>query len=125
MENNETFRFTYCAAQQQEVVRIRKKYLPPQEDKMAQLRRLDSSASRKAQIWALTLGILGCLVMGAGMSLVMTELGAQLPMAVGICLGIAGMLLAGLAYPVYTRLLTKERQRLAPEILRLTDELLK
>ena len=127
MENNETFEYTYSAAQQAEIRRIRKKYMPPQENKMEQLRRLDASASRKAQVWALTLGILGALIMGTGMSMAMTDIGAvlgRLAMLAGIIIGIVGMAIAALAYPVYNAILKKERKRIAPEILRLTEELM-
>ena len=128
MENKEGFRFTYSAAQQQEVENIRKKYLPTEENKMDRLRRLHHSASRKALIWSLVLGIIGTLILGAGMSLFMTELGAalgHLAMVIGIAMGVAGMILAALAYPVYNRVLKRQRQKIAPEILRLTDELMK
>lgn len=129
MENREdTFQFTYSAAQQAEVEKIRKKYMPQEEGKMERLRRLDRSASRKASSWALTLGIIGALLLGTGMSLVMTNLGELLnipyAMPVGIVIGLVGLILVALAYPVYNRTLKKERQRIAPEILRLTDELL-
>lgn len=127
MENNETFEYTYSAAQQAEIERIRKKYMPAQESKMEQLRRLDRSASQKAQIFAMTIGIIGALIMGTGMSLAMTDLGAALgsmAMAAGIVIGVAGMVLVTLAYPVYNRILKKERERIAPEILRLTEELM-
>lgn len=128
MENKEEFSFTYSAAQQQEIENIRKKYIPKEENKMEQLRKLHNSASQKAQAWAIAIGVIGALVMGTGMSLAMTELGAligELAMVLGIAIGIVGMILVALAYPVYNRVLTKERQRIAPEILRLTDELLK
>ena len=128
MENKEGFNFTYSAAQQQEVEDIRKKYLPKKEDKMEQLRKLHGSASRKAQIWSIIVGIIGALIMGTGMSLAMTDIGAalgSLAMVIGIAVGIAGMVLVALAYPLYNRVLKKERQRIAPEILRLSDELLK
>lgn len=129
MENkDETFQYTYSAAQQQEVERIRRKYAQPEEDKMEQLRRLDRSATQKAQAWSLTVGILGALVMGTGMSLCMTELSGFLggtAMIVGIPVGIAGMLLMALAYPVYNRVLKRQRKRIAPQILQLTDELTK
>ena len=128
MENKEGFSFTYSAAQQQEVEAIRKKYLPQEENKMEQLRRLDRSASKKAQTWALSLGIIGTLIMGIGMSLAMSDFGSafgSLAMAVGILVGVIGMVLLALAYPVYNRVLKKQRQRIAPEILRLTDELIK
>ena len=123
----EAFSFTYSAAQQAEVERIRKKYVQLQQTKMEQLRKLDQSASRKAQAWAITLGTIGALVMGCGMSLVMTELGSrigELAMVIGIVVGIVGMILVALAYPVYNRILSRERQRIAPEILRLSDELI-
>ena len=128
MENNELFHYTYSASQQQEVEEIRKKYLPKEEDKMEQLRRLHRSATQKAQAWSIALGTVGTLIMGTGMSLAMSDLGAalgSLAMAVGIPLGVAGMVLLALAYPVYNHVLKKERSRIAPQILRLTDELLK
>lgn len=128
MERNETFEYTYSAALRSEVERIRKKYMPAPEDKMEQLRKMDRSAARKAQSWALTLGIIGALVMGTGMSLAMTDIGAILgnfAMAAGIAVGLLGMVMAALAYPLYNRILKKERQRIAPQILQLTEELLK
>lgn len=129
MENREeAFQYTYSAGQQAEIEKIRRKYLSPQEDKMEQLRRLDRSASQKAQVWALAMGIVGALIMGAGMSLVMTELGAlvgKYALMIGTLVGLFGMILVALAYPAYNRILKKERQRIAPEILRLTDELMK
>ena len=132
MENKETsFSYTYSAAQQQEIQNIRKKYLPQGEDKMERLRRLHRSAGKKAQAWAITLGTVGALIMGTGMSLAMSDLGQMLgisgggAMAIGIGVGLAGMVLLALAYPLYNRILKKERERIAPEILRLTDELMK
>lgn len=132
MDNaDNTFQYTYSAKEQSEVESIRRKYLPREEDKMERLRRLDRSATQKAQSWALTLGIIGALILGTGMSLFMSELGAMLglhgnaSMLVGVVVGILGMALVALAYPAYNRVLRKERQRIAPEILRLTDELMK
>lgn len=125
----ETFSYTYSAQEQEEVQRIRDKYLPKEErqDKMEQLRRLDRCASQKAQVWSLVLGVLGALILGAGMSLFMTNLGSALggyAMLIGIVAGVIGLILVALAYPVYSSVLKKERARIAPEILRLTDELL-
>lgn len=130
MENN-SFEYTYSAQRQQEVEAIRKKYLPKEEDKMEQLRRLDRSASQKAQAWAIGLGTIGALILGTGMSLFMSDLGEQLgayrnlAMVIGVSIGVIGLILVALAYPLYNRILRKERQRIAPEILRLSDELLK
>lgn len=128
MENKEGFRFTYSAAQQQELENIRKKYLPKEEDKMEQLRKLHAIPTQKAQSAALAAGIVGALIMGTGMSLAMTDIGAALgsiAMLLGIVVGIVGMVLVALAYPIYNHVLGKARQRIAPEILRLTDELMK
>ena len=128
MENKEGFHFTYSAAQQQEVENIRKNYLPKEEDKMEQLRRLHAIPTQKAQAASLAVGIIGALIMGTGMSLAMTEIGAalgSLAMLIGIPVGIVGMVLVALAYPIYNRVLKKQREKIAPEILRLSDELLK
>lgn len=128
MENKEGFNYTYSAAQQQEVENIRKKYLPKKEDKMEQLRMLHGIPTKKAQTVSLVVGILGALIMGTGMSLAMTEIGAalgSLAMVLGIAVGLVGMVLVALAYPLYNRVLKKQREKIAPEILRLSDELLK
>ena len=124
---HDTFRYTYSAAQQEEILRIRRKYAEPEADKMEQLRRLDRQALQRAQAWAITLGILGTLIMGTGMSLCMTELSGFLggtAMLVGIPVGLVGIVLIALAYPVFNKILKKEQKKIAPEIIRLTDELL-
>ena len=126
MENN-SFEYTYSAQQQQEVENIRKKYLPKEEDKMGQLRSLHSIPTQKAQAASIAIGVLGTLVLGTGMSLCMTDLGAvlgHLAMVIGILVGLLGLVMVALACPVYNVVLKKERQRIAPEILRLSDELL-
>lgn len=127
--NQETFSYTYSAQQQEEIKNIRKKYLPPEEDKMERLRKLHHSATQKAQAWALVLGVIGALIMGSGMSLVMTDIGEVIGLTStlipGIVIGIIGMIPVAFAYPTYNHILKKERQRIAPEILRLSDELMK
>lgn len=126
--DNHSFEYTYSAQQQQEVEAIRKKYLPKEEDKMEKLRRLHYSATQKAQAASIVIGVLGALILGTGMSLCMTDLGAVLghmAMVIGILAGILGLVMVALAYPLYNTVLRKERQRIAPEILRLSEELLK
>ena len=129
MDNQEnTFQYTYSAQEQLEVEQIRKKYLPQEESKLDRLRKLDRSAYQKAQAWAIAIGIIGALILGTGMSLFMTKLGAslgELSMLIGIPVGIVGMVLVALAYPVYNRVLKKQREKIAPEVLRLTEELMK
>lgn len=133
MENKETFCFTYSAKDREEVRTIRQKYAEPEkiEDKMAQLRKLDASVTQKASVVSLIYGIFGALIMGSGMSLVMTDLGSALKLGgtisllLGILLGVVGIVLVSLAYPIYNKIVKKERERVAPEIIRLADELMK
>lgn len=122
MENNENFRFSYSAAQQQEVENIRKKYLPPEEDKLAWLRRLDESCTQKATALSLIVGVLGALILGVGMCCVLVWGGVWfIP---GIAIGLVGIAVVCVAYPIYNRVLQTQRKRVAPEILRLTEELM-
>lgn len=132
---NETsgFSYTYSAKEQAEIKRIREKYTPPteMEDKMARLRRLDAGVTNTAQGVALVFGVIGTLILGFGMSLCMTDLGSilgsyrDMAMIIGIIIGLAGGILASLAYPVYNAIVKAKRKRLAPEIIRLTDDLMK
>ena len=127
-DKNTSFRYTYSAKQQEEIKNIRKKYMRPEDDKMARLRRLDQRVTQKAQGWSIVFGVVGALILGTGMSLAMTDLSGFLggtAMLIGIPVGLIGIVMVALAYPVYHRILKKERQRAAPEILRLTDELMK
>ncbi|MBQ8174377.1 MAG: hypothetical protein IJ009_03145 [Clostridia bacterium] len=133
MENkqgSEGFHYTYSAGEQAELKRIREKYAPAkqmEEDKMARLRRLDRRVTQKAEIFSLIFGILGSLILGLGMSLIMSELGLALgvlALPVGILTGLVGGVLICLAYPIYECILKKEQERVAPEILRLTEELM-
>ena len=81
MENKNTdtsFKYTYSAKEQDEIRRIREKYQSKEEDGISKLRKMDDKVSQKATIISLVLGILGALVMGMGMSLVMTDLGVIL-----------------------------------------------
>ena len=136
MENNKEqngFTYTYSAKEQAELKQIREKYTPPAEveDKMARLRRLDASVTNTAQAVALVFGVIGALILGFGMSLIMTDLAEifgsykNMAMPLGIAIGIVGGVLASLAYPVYNAIVKAKRKQLAPEIIRLTDELMK
>ena len=127
MENN-SFEYTYSAQRQKEVEEIREKYLPKEEDKMDRLRKLHSIPTKKARSASISVGVIGALVLGTGMSLCLTKLGSALGsfgMILGIVIGLVGIALAATAYPVYIRTLKKERKKIAPEILKISDELLK
>lgn len=132
MDNNENkFQYTYSVEEQEELKKIREKYTSKEETKLDRLRRLDKSASSKAQVVAITIGVIGALILGFGMSLAMTDIGAALGLAeniamiVGIAVGFVGGALVAVAHPIYRGVLKSERQKIAPEILRLTDELMK
>ena len=139
MENNNNnqeqngFTYIYSAKEQADLKRIRAKYTAPteDEDKIARLRRLDASVTNTAQAVALVFGVIGTLILGCGMSLCMTDIGELLgffentSMMIGILVGIVGGILASLAYPIYNAIVKAKRKKLAPEIIRLTDELMK
>lgn len=122
-EKKETFRYTYSARQQEEIENIRKKYLPEEVDKMEQLRRLDESATKPGMLVALISGIIGTLVLGLGMCCTMVW--ADTLFVPGIIIGVIGIAGISAAYPLYTHITKKQREKLAPEILRLSDELTK
>lgn len=130
MDEKEIFSYTYSAKQQDEIYKIRKKYELAKEDKMEQLRRLDKKVTQKASSCALTAGSIGTLCMGIGMSLSMTNIGQQLGleqnvgMIVGIIIGMIGIIEISCAYPIFNKTIRKEREKIASEVIRLTDELL-
>ena len=124
MENQdkEKFSYTYSAKEQEEINRIRKKYMA-EENKMEQLRRLDAGVTEKATAVSIRVGISGALIMGIGMCCAMVWQGIWfIP---GIVIGLVGIVVVAMAYPIYQKILKKEREKIAPEIIRLTDELMK
>ena len=120
---NKSFNYTYSAEQQEEIKNIRKKYIPVEEDKMALLKQMDQRVYQKATAVSLISGIIGTLIMGFGMSCVMVW--KDTLFIPGIILGIVGIAVLSVAYPLYNRTLQKEREKIAPEIIRLTDELMR
>ena len=118
---SESFTYNYSAERQNEIETIRKKYLPQseQENKLEQLRKLDASVGKTALIVSMVLGILGALVFGVGMCCFLVWK-LWLPGALACVLGVVWMLLAP---GLYRRLLEKRKAEIAPEILRLTEDL--
>lgn len=122
-EKKETFEYNYSAKQQKEIKTIREKYVPKEENKMEQLRRLDASATKPGTAASIIVGVIGALLFGIGMCCTMVWMGNLfIP---GIVIGVVGLLAIAAAYPVYTHITKKQREKLAPEIMRLTDELMK
>ena len=117
------FKITYSAKQQEEINKIRNKYLPKEENKMEQLIRLDKQTERPGTIASIVLGIAGTLVFGFGMSCVLVWNSSIEVFIAGIIIGILGMGMAGFAYPVYKKITVKERIKVANQILALSKEL--
>ena len=115
------FSYTYSAKQQQEIESIRRKYLSREENKLEQLHWLDKQAERPGTIVSILLGTISTLVLGVGMVLTMVYTRYFI---LGIVIGLAGIAGVSLAYPLYLRITRREREKIAPEILRLTDELM-
>ena len=96
MENKETFSYTYSARQQEEIKKIREKYLPAEEEKMEQLRRLDESAVRPGTMASIILGVTGALLLGVGMCLSMVFA----KMLLGIVVGLVGIVVLMMLIPL-------------------------
>ena len=123
VKDGNCFEMTYSAKQQEEVNKIRNKYLPKEENKMDQLIRLDKQTERPGTIASLVIGIIGTLMLGLGMSCVLVWNNSIEVFVAGIIIGILGMGMAGLAYPLYKKITVKERTKVADQILALSKEL--
>ena len=110
------------------VQKIRTQYTEKQHTELDALKALDAKVKRPANVFAYTYGSVSAIVMGSGMSLVMTELGTILGLAnamvPGIVIGVVGMAMALTTYPIYKKLLAGRKKKFAPEILALSDKLL-
>ena len=121
MAEKEIFEYTYSVPQQSEVQKIREKYLPKEVTKLDQLRALDAGVTKRGTAVSLVHGILYALVLGLGMSCCMVWADKLfLPGVLIGCIGLAGV---AATYPIYNRIVKQDRERIAPEILRLTEEL--
>lgn len=120
--NNERFEYTYSAAQQEEIEQIRRKYMPKEEDKLAELKRLDEEVTRPGTIAGIVIGLIGTMIFGSGMSMVLVWTDTLL--VPGVLVGIAGFALMATAYPAYAKITAKKREEIAPQILALTEELM-
>ena len=120
-ENEDKFNFSYSAKQQEEIRKIRDKYVPHEENKMEQLRKLDASASKPGTAVSIAIGVIGTLLLGIGMCCTMVWSADMF--ALGVVVGIIGIAVIACAYPVYLSITKKQRDKIAPEILRHTEDL--
>lgn len=131
--NQESFSYTYSAKEQEEIKKIRQKYASDkelrEETSLDRLRAIDRRVNAKAETVALVAGILGALIMGFGMSLVMSDIASILrianPILWGVIIGVVGIVAVALAYPIYSHVIRKEREKVRDEVIRLSDELMK
>ena len=121
MEQQNGFSYTYSAPCNQEVLRIRKKYLPQEESKLEELKRLDRTVQNSGVMESLCVGIGGCLIFGLGLCLAMEVIGHMVWL--GVILGLFGAIGMAAAFPVYRTFFNKTKERYSPRILELVNEL--
>lgn len=110
------------------VQKIRTQYTEKQHTELDELKELDAKVKRPANAFAYTYGSVSAVIMGAGMSLVMTDIGAAIgiasAMVPGIAIGVVGLGMALTTYPIYKGMLAARRKKYAPEIMKLSDKLM-
>lgn len=113
------------------VEKIRTQYVEKEVTELDGLRALDAKVKRPANVFAYTFGSMGAIIMGAGMSLVMEEtvaswlsLGASAAMAIGIAVGIVGLAMTLVNYPIYGKILSSRRKKYAGEIIALSEKII-
>lgn len=108
--------------------KIRTQYTEKGHTQLDELKKLDAKVKRPANVFAYIFGSIGAVVMGSGMSLVMTDIGEKIGiknvMTVGIVVGIIGMLLAIINYPLYKKILSSRRKKYADRIITLSDKII-
>ena len=119
--NENAFSYTYTATCNQEVLNIRKKYLPKEETKLEELKRLDSLVQNSGVTESLCAGIGGCLIFGLGLCLAMEVIGQMIWL--GVILGLVGTVGMLAAFPVYRKFFNKAKARHPPRVLELVAEL--
>ena len=111
------------------VQKIRTQYTEKEHTQIDELKKLDAEVKRPANIFAYVFGSIGAIIMGCGMSLVMTDIGATIgiedPMLPGIIIGIVGMLMAIINYSIYKNILDSRRKKYADKIITLSDKIMK
>ena len=129
MKQDTTFTYKYSAEENKEIKEIRNKYIKNEESKVEELKRMDSKVKRPANVFAYVFGSISAIIMGSGMSLVMTDIsetvGIENPMLYGIVIGVIGMLMAIINYPIYKKILGNRRKKYADKIIALSDEIMK
>ncbi len=111
------------------VQKIRTQYTEKEHSQLDSLKALDKKVKKPANVFAYIFGCISAIIMGSGMSLVMTDIGTSLgiesTMVPGIIIGIVGMLMAIINYPIYNSILSSRRKKYADKIIALSDKIMK
>lgn len=121
MENN-SFNYTYSATENKEVLEIRKKYVPEEESKLDELKRLDRAVQNAGMLESLTVGITGALIFGVGMCIGLGALAGS--KIVAVVLGVIGAAVMFCAHPVCRICNKRKKEQHLPRILKLSEELI-
>ena len=122
MSKDEKFVYSYSAKQKKEIEEIRTKYLPKTENKLDKIRKLDESATRKATIQSIVVGLISSLIFGFGLCCVLVWKDSQFIQ--GLIIGIVGLCGMLLAFPLYSHILKVQRNKISEKIISLSDELI-
>ncbi|MBQ9121958.1 MAG: dihydropteridine reductase [Lachnospiraceae bacterium] len=110
------------------VQKIRTQYTEKESTQLDALKALDAKVKRPVNVFAYVFGSISAIIMGSGMSLVMTDIsqvvGIENPMVTGIVIGVVGMVLALINYPMYKKMLSSRKNKYADQILKLSDEIM-
>lgn len=110
------------------VQKIRTQYTEKEHTGLDDLRELDTKVKRPANVFAYVFGSISAIIMGSGMSLVMTDIGSMLgmndTMIPGIIIGVVGMFMAIINYPIYNGILNSRKKKYADRIIKLSDKIL-
>ena len=111
------------------VQKIHTQYTEKEHTELDELKELDKKVKRPANVFAYVFGSVSAIIMGSGMSLVMTDIGSSIGvkdgMAPGIIVGIIGMLMAIINYPIYKKTLSSRKKKYADQIMKLSDKIMK
>lgn len=113
---------------QNEAKKIREKYVAKKATELDALKRLDEKVKRPAKIFSYIFGSVGAIVLGSGMSLVMTDIGTHIgienAMVPGIIIGVAGLAIACVNYPIYKGILNGRKKKYSSDIIALSDKII-
>ncbi|MCR4955950.1 MAG: hypothetical protein K6A30_04645 [Lachnospiraceae bacterium] len=120
MNNTNSFEYNYSADKQREIEGILRKYVDDNGDVYEQIVTLDKKAERRGTVMSVTMGAIGTLIMGIGMSIIMV--GQVAFFAIGVLVGVIGLGIISLAYPLYKKITQKDREKVAVEIINLSSQ---